>query len=140
MKKEVILEYTYSDAWVFVCLCELKNNKLDFPLIIEVGDAINHAIIMPKEIEAAFIKLQACGLILIAENNVDITFSDESEDLITLAKETSNHKVIKTVQEELNSKHQRAQRYWDEINNCDFITDDFLVPFIKEYQKKTSIK
>ena len=86
MEKEVILEFTYSDAWLFVCLCELENNKLDFPLIIGVGDALNHAIFMPKELKSGFIKLQAVGLILIAENNVDITFSDESEVLIKLAK------------------------------------------------------
>jgi len=136
MDKEVILEFTYSDAWVFVCLCKLEKKKLDFPLIIEIGDALNHAVFMPKELEAALVKLQASGLILIAENNVNITFFDKSEDLITIVKKTSKHKVIETVLEELNSKHQKAQKYWDEINPIDFITDDFLVTAIKEYQKK----
>ena len=56
-------EYNWSDAWILLAIVYAGNKGATLERIIAVGDAINHAIFEPNELESGLARLTLGGFI-----------------------------------------------------------------------------
>ena len=132
--------YGYSDAWVLVTLMEINKTELNFPEIIAVGDALNHAIFMPMEIRLALLKAQMCELIHIEKNASTLVFSIEWKELRKEVMKLSRFKRIDFLQKKLNESYRKELVKPERTMGLFYITDEFFAAFVKEYHKSYSNK
>ncbi len=122
MSKIEASQFTFSDAWVFASLIRLGNSgQLDLSDLIAIGDGLNHAILMAKEIKQGLIKCQKWGLVKI--DNRRYTLTNRAR---TICQELSKTRgglfsVIDNTLAKLNSKT-TALEPTAKIKPCNFIT------------------
>ena len=129
--------FSWSDAWVFTALyfSNKDKKKINLSELIAAGDVLNHAIFTKDEIKNAFIKLQRRGIILIFNEIVE--FTDYGLKLIEKAEKVRGglFSRVDISLQKLNSKRNKFP-FVEDVNNCDFITDEMMDKAYKIYIKK----
>jgi hypothetical protein len=75
------VSWSWSDAWVLTAAYVTERNPVSLSDVVAAGDYINHAIFTDEELEHAFTRLTAAGLVELNGDRVTL-----SEDAITLCR------------------------------------------------------
>lgn len=70
------MSWSWSDAWVLTAAYLAASNPVDLSDLVAAGDHINHAIFTVDELEHAFARLTAAGLVDV--NGEIVTLSDDA--------------------------------------------------------------
>ena len=128
--------FCWSDAWVFTALyySNKDKTKINLSKLIAAGDVLNHAIFTKDEIKNAFIKLQRTGIIIIYSEIIE--FTDDGLKLMEKIEKVRGglFSRIDISLQKLNSRRNKFP-FFDDVNNCDFITDEMMDESYKIYKK-----
>jgi hypothetical protein len=77
------VSWGWSDAWVLTAAYVTERNPVSLSDVVAAGDYINHAIFTDEELEHAFTRLTAAGLVEV--NGDVVTLSEDAIDLCRAA-------------------------------------------------------